>query len=136
MMLLSERVEAALVAHARQTAPGECCGLLIGTPEEVVDAVAARNLADDPATRYVIDPRDHLQALRSARQRGLQVVGAYHSHPRSAARPSATDAAEAFSEFVFVIVGLATHPPEVTAWTWVDGNFAPLPLVRFPEGKG
>jgi proteasome lid subunit RPN8/RPN11 len=135
-MVLSDRVEAVLVAHARQSVPEECCGLLIGTCEEVVEAVAARNLAADRTTRYAIDPRDHLQVLRSARQRGLQVIGAYHSHPRSAARPSATDAAEAFGDFVFVIVGLASDPPDVTAWTWTDGNFAPVALVRFPKGKG
>ena len=135
-MLLADGIEAALVAHARRAAPDECCGLLIGTPAEVVEAVAVRNLADDPTTRYSIDPRDHLQALRSARQRGLQVIGAYHSHPRSAARPSPRDAAEAFSDFVFVSVGLASEPPELRAWTWTDGNFAPVPLVRFPKGKG
>jgi desampylase len=131
-----EAVEAALVAHARAAAPAECCGLLIGTADEVVDAVTARNVADDPAARYLIDPRDHLQALRAARRSGLDVIGAYHSHPRSAARPSQTDAAEAFAEFLFVIVGLATEPPEVTGWIWADGNFAAVPLVRFPEGKG
>jgi proteasome lid subunit RPN8/RPN11 len=133
---LSAQIEAEMIAHARRTAPSECCGLLVGTPDEVLEAVAARNLAEDPAKRYLVDPHDHLRAIRSARQRGLQVIGAYHSHPRSAARPSPTDAADAFSHFVFVIVGLGQDPPEVTAWTWSDGNFVPMPLVRFPKGKG
>jgi proteasome lid subunit RPN8/RPN11 len=58
------------------------------------------------------------------------VVGAYHSHPRSHATPSATDAADAFAGFLYVIVGLTSIPPELTAWIWADGNFTPVPLVR------
>ncbi len=130
-MRIARSVESAIVAHARAEAPRECCGLLIGTDTEILDSRAASNLADDPLRRYLIDPHDHLRAVRDARARGLQVIGAYHSHPRSAAVPSATDAAEGFGNFVFVIAGLATETPELTAWGWTDGNFAAVPLVRF-----
>jgi proteasome lid subunit RPN8/RPN11 len=130
-MRIARSVEAAMLAHARADAPRECCGLLLGTADEIVDAIVTRNLAPNPATRYLIDPRDHLRAIRDARTRGLQVIGAYHSHPRSDASPSATDAAEGFTDFLFVIVGLAADPPQVTGWSWADGNFAPVPLVRF-----
>lgn len=82
-----------------------------------------------------MDPRDHLAALRSARRRGLDVVGAYHSHPHSPAQPSPTDAREAFGGFIWLIAGLASDPPELTAWDWTDGNFTPVPLVRSPEGE-
>jgi proteasome lid subunit RPN8/RPN11 len=133
---LADGVEEAMLAHARQTAPAECCGLLIGAPGEVVDVMPARNIAEDPSRRYLIDPRDHLSALRLARVRGLAVVGAYHSHPQSAAQPSPTDAAEAFGDFLFVIVGLGADPPQLTAWIWAGGNFAPVPLVRFRKGEG
>lgn len=135
-MTLADGVESAIVAHARRTAPNECCGLLIGTAERVCEAVPAGNLADEPTRRFVVDPTDHLRAIRHARARALEVVGAYHSHPRSPARPSATDAAEAFGEFLFIIVSLAAEPPELTAWIWTAGNFAAVPLVRFSEEKG
>ena len=70
--------------------------------------------------------------MREARARRLDVVGAYHSHPRSAAIPSATDAVAGFSDFLFLIIGLGVDPPAVAAWSWTDGNFAAVPLVRFP----
>lgn len=133
-MRLGPGVESAIVTHARQRAPHECCGLLLGNRDTIVDALPAANLAADPLRRYLIDPHDHLRALGAARQRGLEVVGAYHSHPRSTAQPSATDAAEAFSSFLFLIVGLAAEPPELRAWAWSDGNFAPVSLVRDAEG--
>jgi proteasome lid subunit RPN8/RPN11 len=123
-------VEAAIVAHARRTTPDECCGLLLGRGDTISDARPARNIADDVRRRYVIDPADYFAAIREARQRSIDVVGAYHSHPRSAPVPSPTDAAEGFGDFVFVIVGLAAEPPEVRAWTWAEGNFTAIPLVR------
>jgi proteasome lid subunit RPN8/RPN11 len=123
-------VESAIVAHARSAAPDECCGLLLGTADTISEARPARNIAGDVRRRYLIDPVDHLAAIREARQRSLDVVGAYHSHPRSAAIPSATDAAEAFGAFLFVIVGLDAEPPEIRAWTWAEGNFTAVPLVR------
>jgi proteasome lid subunit RPN8/RPN11 len=123
-------VERAILAHARQSAPHECCGLLIGKAEAVVDVSPAANIAEDPERRYRINPSDHFRAIRSARQRSLDVVGAYHSHPRSTATPSQTDRADGFGDFIFLIVGLATEPPDVAAWTWSDGNFTTLPIVR------
>jgi proteasome lid subunit RPN8/RPN11 len=132
---LSDGVYFAIVNHARQLAPEECCGLLVGDESRILDAMPAENLAPDPVRRYLVDPRDHLHAIRTARARGLQVVGAYHSHPHSPAVPSATDASEAFSDFLFLIVGLATEPPELTAWSWSKGNFVAVPLVRLERGR-
>jgi proteasome lid subunit RPN8/RPN11 len=123
-------VEAAIVAHARQDRPAECCGLLLGTAQQILDAVPTQNAAVDPARRYLVEPREYFQVIRDARRRGLHVIGGYHSHPHSSAIPSATDRAEGFAHFIFVIVGLAVEPPEVTAWTWANGNFTALPIVR------
>ncbi len=130
-MTLSRLAEAVILAHAREASPAECCGLLLGERDTIVDATPARNAADDPTRRYLVDPQDHFRAIRDARRRALDVVGAYHSHPRSTASPSPTDRADAFNDFVFLIVGLGPTPPEIAAWTWVDGNFIALPLVRF-----
>lgn len=104
---ISKHVIADILAHAREEAPRECCGVLVGRPEYVVRSIRARNL-DATATRYLIDPEDHFAAIRSARAEGLEVIGAYHSHPSSAPVPSPTDVAEANSgaDFVYVIVSL------------------------------
>jgi len=70
------------------------------------EAVPARNLADG-LTRFLIDPQDHINAMRAARLRGFEIVGFFHSHPRSSAWPSATDVAEsAYPDAVHLIVGV------------------------------
>ena len=129
-MTIAPGVEAAILAHARRQAPEECCGLLLGTGAHVIEAVAVANVAENPVRRYQIDPHAHLRVIHDARARSLDVVGAYHSHPRSMPVPSETDRAEAFSGFYFLIAGLGVDPPELRAWIWADGNFAAVPLVR------
>ena len=123
-------VVAAIVAHAREASPQECCGLLLGRGEAIVEARRARNAATSAETRFVIDPRDHIDARRESRARGLEVVGFYHSHPRSGAVPSSTDLAEAaYPGTLHVIVGLGADPPEVRVFEFEDGNFRERPLV-------
>src|SRR5205085_2410174 len=88
------RVIDGVLAHARDEAPNECCGLLIGDSRQVDASVRARNQQSSP-TRYLIDPADHLSAIHSARAAGKRVIGAYHSHPARAPEPSESDIAEA-----------------------------------------
>ncbi len=93
-----------MLAHARDEAPNECCGLLLGRDRAIERAVRARNVEQGP-TRYRVDPADHFAAIRSARADGLLVVGAYHSHPASAPVPSQSDLEEAAgANFLYVIV--------------------------------
>jgi proteasome lid subunit RPN8/RPN11 len=123
----------AVVAHARETAPAECCGLLLGRDGLVVEAIPTVNVAEDREARFVIDPKGHIDGRREARRRGLAVTGFYHSHPRSAARPSATDRAEAsYPDHLYLIVSLAHEPPEVGLFSLAatdSGNFVGLPFV-------
>jgi proteasome lid subunit RPN8/RPN11 len=120
-----------MLAHAREEAPCECCGLLVGKGSSIVRSVRARNL-ESKATRYLIDPEDHFAALRSARADGLEVIGAYHSHPSSAAVPSETDIAEAGSgaDFLYVIVSLVDDA--VRAYVIDAGVSKPLALSPDP----
>jgi proteasome lid subunit RPN8/RPN11 len=127
-MTIAAAVIAEIEAHAREAAPEECCGLLLGRADVVSSSVRARNVADDRTRRYSVDPADHFSAVRHARTLGLDVIGAYHSHPASAPIPSETDRAEAFEAFVFVIVGAT----ETRAWRLSGGNFIEVPLVRLP----
>jgi proteasome lid subunit RPN8/RPN11 len=94
--------------HARRALPDECCGLLIGSNSEIVEAYAARNLRQSP-TGYLVDPADHFAAIRRARTGGRAVIGAYHSHPASPPSPSATDHRKAAGEgFLYLIVSATT----------------------------
>lgn len=122
-----------ILAHALEEAPDECCGLLIGTAEGVSRSVRARNVRASP-TRYQIDPRSHFAAIRQARAVGLEVVGAYHSHPASPPLPSPTDLAEAtYPEFLYVIVSPSAPSSQgFRAYRLAERNFQEVELVPEP----
>jgi len=114
----------AIRAHGRDTYPEECCGFLLGTfATEGNHVRATRRVANrqdaNRERRYTITPRDFLAAEREARERGMDIVGIYHSHPDHPARPSPTDLAEAtFPGYTYVIVSVrAGEDTELTAWS-------------------
>jgi proteasome lid subunit RPN8/RPN11 len=62
----------------------------------VEDAVRCSNTrADRPQDRYNVDPKELIAIQQQADQRGLEIVGFYHSHPDHPAQWSQTDLAEA-----------------------------------------
>ncbi|SRR5713101_3580431 len=122
-VILGRRAHNDIIAHARDAAPAECCGLLLGAGDAVVEAVRTRNLAASPG-RFLIDPEDHINARRAARHRGLEVLGFYHSHPRSEATPSATDLAEAsYPGHLYLIVSVLAEPADVRLYRLEAGGF-------------
>jgi proteasome lid subunit RPN8/RPN11 len=120
----------AVVAHALGARPSECCGVLLGKDGEIVEAVRTGNLAQS-VNRFLIDPEDHINARRAARDRGLEVVGFYHSHPSSTPEPSATDRAEAsYPNHLYLIVGLGSSPPQARLYRLASSGFLELSLVK------
>ena len=126
-MILARRARDAIVAHAREAAPAECCGLLLGSGDSVREAARTRNLSTDP-NRFEIDPGDHIRLRRSARARDLDVLGFYHSHPHSAATPSPRDRAEAwYPDHLYLIVSLLAEPADVRLYRLRREGFLEVP---------
>jgi proteasome lid subunit RPN8/RPN11 len=121
-----------VAAHARETLPAECCGVLLGTDNVVVEAVRAGNLSEDP-NRYRLDPKDHVAARRAARERGLQVVGFYHSHPHSEPEPSVADLSEAtYPGHLYLIVRPLAEGVKVRVFRFDQGRFLELGFIAMP----
>ncbi len=100
MLKLTEQTYDAIRRHGEETYPHECCGVLLGHSTEgvnaVEDAVRAGNTRTDSAhNRYHIAPQELIRIQRQARERALDIVGFYHSHPDHPAQWSPTDFAEA-----------------------------------------
>lgn len=107
-----------IVAHARRDAPRECCGLLVGDHEEVTEAVAVTNIAEAPLRQYEVSPTEHLALIKRCRDQSStgpcrEVIGAYHSHPCTEARPSPTDLDRACRDFLVVIAGPVSEARDI-----------------------
>jgi proteasome lid subunit RPN8/RPN11 len=114
-----------LVAHAREEAPNECCGVIRMRDGAVHDVRRAINDRNSPYG-YSLDAASLLAAF-SAAEEGYGVA-IYHSHPRSAAEPSQTDINLAeYPEYLYVIVSLADEP-DVRAWRIEGGAVSEDPV--------
>lgn len=144
-LVLPERLEAAVVAHARDGAPREVVGVLGGARDDagpddrertvrVERAHRAENAAERPETRYEIAPAEELALLERVEAAGDEVVGFYHSHPAGPPAPSPTDERlAAWPDRSYVIVSLAGAEPELASWRWTGESFDAEPVVRPPE---
>ncbi len=120
-----------IIAHARATAPHECCGLIGGTSDERARTVyPLRNIAADPVVTYEAAPEDLFTAQRAMRERGEELMAIYHSHPRSAdPHPSETDVRLAYyPSAVYFIVGLGNPEPCLRAFRISESECAWQPV--------
>ncbi len=106
-----------IIAHAREAAPNEACGLAGVDGARVVTLRRARNAAPSPRVRFTFDDDGYRQIIALERE-GLD-VGIYHSHPASPAYPSATDRAEmsaTWPDSLQLMVTLMAEPPQLNAY--------------------
>src|SRR5919205_3919077 len=119
IQLRREHVDA-MVAHARETAPAECCGLIGGVSEtEAANLYRLRNVTHNPELGYEAAPEDLFAAQRQMRERGEGLLAIYHSHPRASnPSPSETDVRLAYYPSAkYLIICLGGLEPVIKAFS-------------------
>ncbi len=125
-----------LLAHARRQPHQECCGILAGQDEIITGAFPAKNGAADPVRNYEIAPQEMLHVLGELRQRRLEFLGIYHSHPHwlDINEPSCKDIALAHNSipihFIVTPRPYATTP--IRAFSIRDGRATELEIELLP----
>ena len=111
-----------ILAHAKESDPAECCGLIGGAASRVTSIYPLHNVAVDTNVSYEAAPEDLFAAQRQMRERGEELLAIYHSHPRSTEpAPSETDVRLAYyPQAVYFIVGLAGQQPVIRAFRISD----------------
>ena len=115
--------EQAIRRHGEETFPHECCGFMLGTVDgdarEVVELLPVENDREDGArhNRFLISPEDFMKGEKTARAKGLDIIGFYHSHPNAPARPSQYDLDHAWPWYSYIIVSIMdTVADSMTSW--------------------
>ncbi|HIK05893.1 MAG TPA: M67 family metallopeptidase [Trichormus sp. M33_DOE_039] len=137
--LLPEHLQT-IQSHAESTYPEECCGLILGyvtegvkTAVEVIptanawsseaDNFAENNTTHSTNRRYAIAPLVMLQVQKSARDRSLNIISIYHSHPNYPAVPSECDRSYAWTGYSYIIVSVQNGVAgEINSWTLDDNH--------------
>lgn len=81
--------------HAEREYPNQCCGLLLGLRRDqakyVLCAQACRNAAPALAESFAVSPEELIHWQHQARERQIEILGLYYSHPNRPANPSEQD---------------------------------------------
>jgi len=136
---MSTEIAQKIRQHGTETYPRECCGALLGRDATSADGTASaggvqlplreilalfplvNRREDSPHNRFAVTAEDVRGAEKAAREKKLDVVGWYHSHPDHPARPSQYDREHAWPWYSYVIVSVAGgKPAEMTSWRLSD----------------
>ena len=121
-MRISEQLRAELIAHARDDAPNECCGMIAAEDGRFTAYFRAANEFASPM-RFQIDSGDQIRITNEIEDRGEEIGAIFHSHPKSEAYPSQTDVNLAgwWPGVLWLICSLAEAEPVVRAFR-IDDN--------------
>jgi proteasome lid subunit RPN8/RPN11 len=155
---LSSEIAQKIRNHGAETYPHECCGALLGRdldPAATSDPDAAKLLTreivalhplvnrrdDSPRNRFSVTSDDVREAEKAAKEKGIEVVGWYHSHPDHPAAPSQYDQDHAWPWYSYVIVSVANgKPQDMTSWRLADDRSQftcePLEIRESSVGAG
>jgi proteasome lid subunit RPN8/RPN11 len=125
--------------HGAETYPHECCGALLGRDAAATEGTATaggvqlptreilalfplvNRREDSPRNRFSVTAEDVQAAEKMGREKGLDVVGWYHSHPDHPASPSQYDREHAWPWYSYIIVSVANgKAAEMTSWRLSD----------------
>ncbi len=70
--------------------PNEACGYLAGKDGVGLKLIPMTNVDHSPE-HFTMDAKEQFQAVKDARSEGLKLIGIYHTHPETPARPSNED---------------------------------------------
>ena len=83
-----------LIQHARHEEPYESCAILIGeeieTGWKVIEVFLTEN-TEKSKINFTINPQEEFEIDEIAKQKNLEIVSIFHSHPTSEPAPSNTD---------------------------------------------
>ena len=111
MIFLPNNAMRQIIIDSEGSYPNESCGLLWGKRCEanlhVASVHRSENCAQDPQTKFEINPQLRFDLERAAREGDMEIIGLYHSHPNGRAEPSKVDLSRAWeTALIWIIIAL------------------------------
>ncbi|MDR3160044.1 MAG: M67 family metallopeptidase [Spirochaetaceae bacterium] len=136
MLTLAADLYGLIIAHARSALPNEACGLFAGEiagDEKTVRAVYCLKNTDESPEHFSMAAEDQFKAVKDMRRQGLVLLGNFHSHPATPARPSEEDIRLAFDPALsYVIVSLKDAEPLMKSFLIRGGTAEEEPVRIIP----
>lgn len=127
--LFIKKIISEMIAHARREAPIEACGIIAGK-DGVAEKYYEMANTDKSDEHYLMDPEEQFKIMKVIRGLGLEILGIFHSHTKTPARPSKEDIRFAFTEdVVYLITSLMeTERPVTNGFIIEEGNITEVPV--------
>jgi proteasome lid subunit RPN8/RPN11 len=119
-----------ILTHAQQHEHTESCGLVSESNGTPAHYYAVKNVAADPASRFEMEPRQQIEAMKHMREHGEELFAIVHSHPQSPPVPSTSDMHQAgYADAYYIIVSLNTRGVlEMRAFKAANHGMEPVEL--------
>lgn len=125
MIRISDQIRLAILAHASNCEPSECCGLLASDDRGQIRFAYPLTNADHSPTAFTIDPTESYHAFLHADSMGWEISGVFHSHPRGPDVLSAQDIARAADP---TWIHLLVCPAELKAFRIENRDAVEVPM--------
>ena len=129
MIATEKEAEQIMFDDAVDAFPHECCGFMFGIEDIsgnrlVTKALPVHNSAvENRERRFIISPKDYMNAEKFADENNVQFLGIYHSHPNHPAVPSEHDRVAAQPWFSYVIISVSENKVQHTrCWRLNDNS--------------
>ena len=121
-----------LARIAKDALPNESCAFLLGANDKVFKILPMRNMDESPVT-FSIEPAELLHAYNLAENKGMEVIGIFHSHP---ARPWPSSTDMKFMEINPVIwLIYSTTESKLKAFIYDDDDIVKEIAIRIADAK-
>ncbi len=123
-VVLKADLQQQIFKHLEAAYPNEGGGFLLGTKNSdtvtISDTIPIENIfaKEEQYHRYQMTPLDWARLEDQADERGLTLVGYFHSHPDSPAIPSVYDRDHALPNFTYIITQVnQAKAVDMRVWT-------------------
>lgn len=129
MLRINKDIIEKLYKHGEIEAPLEACGYLVGKDDMVIKHYPMTNI-DKSEDHFALDPKEQFKVLKEARAESLQILGVYHTHPDSPARPSEEDIKLAYdTDIIYIIASLLDKNYSTKAFRIIQGKVSEEKLI-------
>ncbi|MBR1736306.1 MAG: M67 family metallopeptidase [Firmicutes bacterium] len=130
MIYISKDLLKEIESNAERRYPNECCGIIFGkTENDIKYAESVKEINNsfgdgEEYHRFLITAEDMMKSELYAREKGIDIVGFYHSHPNAEAVPSEYDRVHALPIYSYPITSVVNGKVMITkSYELYDNKF-------------
>ena len=131
MLRIKKGIIGEIAKQGEKGYPYEICGFILGKIDyknnirEAEEIYQVENQNKERANdRFEIDPKDYLKVENYADNKGIQIIGIYHTHPDHPDKPSQTDLMFAQPDMSYIIMSVEKgKASNWRSWELEDNHF-------------